>query len=345
MNKKKAKKVAVGMSGGIDSSVALLLLKKQGYNPVGVSFKINEEKNQFENAKRICDKYNVPHHIIDYREEFQEIVVNYFKKELEKNKTPNPCLFCNKEFKFEKLVQFADENDFFYISTGHYARVKHNSKKDRYQLLKGKDKKKDQSYFLSLLGTDVLERLILPLGEFTKEEVKKIAKKEGLDFLLKQRQSQDLCFIGDKEKDDFIDKNIKEKEGPIINQDGEKIGEHNGLSHFTIGQRKGIGLAQGPWFVTGFNKEKNILKVTNNPDSSALFDKKVVAKNVSFSKLPKEVEAKIRYNQTCSKAKVIKQTKNRVEVEFKKAQRAITPGQWLVLYKGEICLGGGEIVK
>ncbi len=340
----KKKKVALGMSGGIDSSVALILLKRNDYEPVGVSFKINEGSD-FSNARKVCEKFNISHCVVDFKKEFKETVVDYFKKELKKNKTPNPCLFCNKEFKLKKLVEFAEKRDIPYISTGHYARVAFNEEKERYELLKGKDEKKDQSYFLSLLSNNILERLILPLGIYTKEKVKEIAKEEELNFLLEQEQSQDLCFVGKESTDEFIEKNINDKPGAIINQEGEKIGEHNGLSHFTIGQRKGIGLAHGPWFVTGFNKSKNILKVTNDPDSDKLFKRLVRAKNNNFSDLPPKVKGKIRYNQKLSPARVIKKTKEIVEVEFEKPQRAVTPGQWLVLYDGEICLGGGEIVK
>jgi len=339
---RKGQQVALGMSGGIDSSIALFLLKKNGFYPVGVSFKINED-NDFKSAEKICKKYNIPHYIIDHRKEFKNTVVDYFKKELEKNKTPNPCLFCNKEFKLKKLIEFADKKNTPFISTGHYARVKFNKKKKKYQLLQGKDKKKDQSYFLALLGNTILERLVLPLGNLTKEKVKEIAQKEELYFLLDKKQSQDLCFIEGKSKEKFIKENINNKSGSIVNQRGKKIGEHSGLSHFTIGQRKGIGLANGPWFVTGFNKEKNILKVTNDSDSFELFSKKVKAKNYFFSDLPKKVKGKIRYNQNLEKAKVIKKNSKIIEVEFKNSQRATTPGQWLVLYKGETCLGGGEI--
>lgn len=383
--------VILGMSGGIDSSVALFLLKKQGFRVIGLSLKFgfwentkNELKENIccsnksiERARRICQKYDVPHFTIDYSQEFQKKVINYFIKDLRHNRTPNPCLFCNRDVKISALLAFAKEKKAQYIATGHYAKIKKTSK--GYQLLKAKDKRKDQSYFLSLLSQAQVSKLILPLGDYLKKDVYAIAKKEGIEVAPKE--SQDLCFVGDKSMPDFLKEEVGLKPGKILDTQGNVLGEHQGLHFYTRGQRKGIKLPNGPFWVIDFDKKNNSLIVTNDSESLKLFNREVVLSNVNFvsGNAPKkalEVEAKVRYRQPLAKA-ILKSgnisrlsrdslsrgltsgngsenatkakltfgspTSESWRLVFDEPQKAVTPGQIAVFYRGEICLGGGII--
>jgi len=340
------KKVIVGLSNGVDSSVSLLLLKKQGYEPIGVSFKYSNEN--FSIAKKVCKKLDVPYRIIDCRFDFKKKVIGYFLKTLKEKKTPSPCLICNKLVKFNKLIEFANKKKADYIATGHYARIKENKKTNKYELLQATDKKKDQSYFLCFLNQKELSRIIFPLGEYTKEEVYKIAKKEGFKFFDKIKQSQDLCFLAQDSILNYLEKKIGFEPGDIVNQNGNVLGKHKGLHFYTIGQRKGIGLTGGPWWVKGFNKKKNYLIITNKENDSDLFKKEIILidfnliSNQIFKKTIK-VKAKTRYNQGLSSAKISLLNNKKLKLVFDKSQKAITPGQWAVFYQGNICLGGGII--
>lgn len=327
MKKSNNRQVIVGLSGGVDSGVALLLLKKQGYQPIGLTL----EYGDFEKAKKICQKLKVPHYFIDCRKEFNKKVIGYFSKISKQDKTPNPCIVCNYSIKFKILFDFAREKGAQYVATGHYARIKDG------QLLRAKDKKKDQTYFLCLLKQKQLKKILFPLGDYTKKEVYQIAKQEKLDFVIRQKQSQDLCFTPPK---------IISKPGQIIDQKGNVLGEHQGLYKYTIGQRKGIRLSNGPWWVTDFIKKKNQLIVTNKENDPNLFKKIVSLTGINFisGRLPQkpiEVKAKTRYNQPLAWAKL---HLNSSRLIFSKPQKAITPGQWAVFYQGEVCLGGGMIV-
>ena len=283
-------KVVVGLSGGVDSSVSLLLLKKQGYQPIGVSLKyavwqskknvlkenICCSKKSFAIARKICQKLKVPYYIVDCRLDFEEKVMGYFLDVLKNKRTPNPCLVCNRLVKFNKLFEFAKEKGAEYVATGHYARVKNN------QLLKAKDKKKDQSYFLCLLNQNQLSKIIFPLGNLTKKKVYQVAKKGGFDFFTKIKQSQDLCFVSQQSIPFYLEEKIGFQSGEIIDTKGRALGQHQGLHFYTIGQRKGIKLSDGPWWVVGFSQKKNQLIVTNREDDSALFSREVIISDYHF---------------------------------------------------------------
>ncbi len=327
MKKNSNSRVVVGLSGGIDSSVSLLLLKKQGYQPIGLSLRYGN----FKTARKICQKLEVPYHIIDIRLEFKKKVIEYFLKLSKQGKTPNPCIICNHLVKFKALFDFAKKQGAQYVSTGHYARVKNN------QLLRAKDKQKDQSYFLCLLNQEQLSKIIFPLGNYTKKQVYQIAKKEGFDFLIKRKQSQDLCFIPPK---------ILSPPGQIVDQKGNVLGQHQGLHFYTIGQRKKIRLSDGPWWVVGFSQEKNQLIVTNKENDPALYRQAAILTDVHFisgqpSQKSIKVKAKTRFNQPLAWAKLYPDSSKLV---FDKPQKAVTPGQWAVFYQGQVCLGGGIIV-
>ncbi|MEA2113592.1 MAG: tRNA 2-thiouridine(34) synthase MnmA [Patescibacteria group bacterium] len=353
----------VGLSGGVDSSVALFLLKKQGFNPVGVSFKypVWEDKQNplkentccsksgFALAKKVCQKLKVPYYIIDARLNFEKKVISYFLSELKNKRTPSPCLICNRFVKFQGLFDFARKKGIKYIATGHYARIRKNKKTAKYELLKGADKTKDQSYFLSLLGQKQLGNIIFPLGEYAKKEVEQIAKKEGLDFFSKIKQSQDLCFVSQKALPFYMEEKIGVQEGDIVDEKRNILGRHRGLFYYTIGQRKRINIPNGPWWVADLNKKENRLIITNEENDPALFRRTVILDKCYFisgakPKKTTEVMVKIRFNQKVSRAKLVV-GKNKVKLIFKKPQRAVTPGQFAVFYQGDICLGNGVICQ
>jgi len=361
------KTVVLGMSGGVDSSVALYLLKEQGFNVVGVSLKFgfwkNKENELKENvccskesinrAKKVCDKYGVPHFVVDTSKEFKKAVIDYFLKTLKENRTPSPCLFCNRDAKIAGLLKFAKSKKADFVATGHYAKIKKNGE---IKLLKAKDKQKDQTYFLALLKQEQLAKLIFPLGDYTKAEVYEIAKKQGIEHFPKE--SQDLCFVSGKSMPKFLEKEVGINPGKIIDIKGKVLGNHKGLHFYTIGQRKGIKLPGGPFWVNGFNGN-DVLVSKNEKD---LFKKQVLLSDLNFLiKKPKksiQIEAKIRYRQELSKA-VLQRTRGsstggsptsprwatspRWELVFNELQRAVTPGQIAVFYKGNVCLGGGVI--
>jgi len=379
--KKKKQKVIVGLSGGVDSSVALLLLKKGGYEPIGVSLRYSvwgDKKNILrENiccskeslriAKGICQKLRVPYHIIDAKINFKERVIGYYLSILKEGRTPNPCLVCNRFVKFQELLNFAQERGIKWIATGHYARIRKNPQTGLYELLKGKDPDKDQSYFLCLLTQKQLSRIIFPLGEYTKKKVYQIAFQEGFDFFRKRKQSQDLCFVARQSAPYFLRKELGLQPGEIVDKQGRILGRHQGLYFYTIGQRRGIGLSGGPWWVIDKDREKNQLVVTNQENDPLLFRKEVILSKVHFvsGKFPSKriikVEAKTRFTQPLASGKLaLSLAKNNgknqkkspsskpeedllVKLIFDKPQKAVTSGQWAVFYQKDVCLGGGEI--
>ena len=354
------KTVVLGMSGGVDSSVALFLLKEQGFKVLGVSLKFafwENSKNRLngntrcseesiERAKRVCKKYGISHFTVDASNEFKRVVINYFLETLKKNETPSPCVFCNRDVKLAVLLNFAREKGIDYIATGHYAQIQEINSK--FQLLRAKDKEKDQTYFLALLNQKHLSKLILPLGNYFKEEVYQIAKKEGIEIAPKE--SQDLCFMDNKSMPDFLEKEIGNKPGKIYDVKGNFLGNHQGLHFYTRGQRKGIKLPGGPFWVIDFDKKSNNLIVTNDSKDLKLFNKEIILSNVNFisGEKPDEslkVEAKVRYRQSLAKAELIcgSRISESWRLVFEEPQKAVTPGQIAVFYKGDICLGGGII--
>lgn len=361
---KDKQKVVVGLSGGVDSSVSLILLKKQGYQPIGVSLKYARWENQknllkdnvccskesFAIARKICQQLKVPYYIIDSRLDFKEKVMGYFLSLLKNKKTPNPCVVCNRLVKFDKLFEFVQKKGADFVATGHYARVRKNPRTGKYELLKAKDPKKDQSYFLCLLTQKQLAKIIFPLGDLTKEQVYQIAKKQGFDFFEKTKQSQDLCFVAQQSIPAYLEKEIGFEPGELIDKKGNVLGKHQGLHFYTIGQRKGINLAQGPWWVIGFDFKKNQLFVTNQENDPALFRRTAIVTNYHFIsgqsiKQAIKVQAKVRFSQPAASAKILPLKGNMLKLVFNQPQKAITPGQWAVFYKGDVCLGGGMITK
>ena len=354
------KQILVGMSGGVDSSMALLLLKKQGWQPIGVSLKyaVWKDKNNllrenvccsaesFKIAKKICEKLGVPHYISDVSKEFKKEVIDYFLKELKNNRTPNPCIICNRYLKFKKLFEWAKKHNIKYVATGHYAGIKKNLKTGKYQLLKVKDK--DQTYSLCLLPQRWLRYIVFPLENYTKKEVYRIAKKHGFEFFLKTKQSQDFCFVANKSIHCFLEKEIGIKQGLIKDTENNILGKHQGLYFYTIGQRKGIKLPNGPYFVSKLDVSKNVLIVTKK--KKELYQKEIFLSSCHFvsgvfplNKI--RVKAKIRYQQALVSAVLFPLSKNRAKLIFDKPQRAVTPGQFAVFYQKNVCLGGGRIDK
>ena len=343
----KNKRVLLGMSGGVDSSVSAILLREQGYEVVGVTMLLFDDA--VEDAKKVCETLNIEHHVIDCREEFEKYVISNFIKQYNLAKTPNPCIECNRFLKFGKLFELAKELNCYYIATGHYAKVEYSNKYNRYVLKKSDSIKKDQSYVLYSLDKNVLPHILFPLCNYqNKEEIRDIAKKHGLNVASKS-DSQDICFIKDNDYVKFLTSYGKVKliPGNIILKDGIKLGVHNGVIKYTIGQRRGLKIAyKEPLYVTKLNKETNEVIVGSEKE---IFANELIAEDVNFLtfeklELPMNVTAKIRYSAKEAKAKIIPLDDDIVKVIFEENQRAITPGQSVVFYDNDIVIGGGKIV-
>lgn len=354
------KQIVVGVSGGVDSSMALVLLKEQGWQPIGVSLKYAvwaDKENllreniccsteSFKIAKNVCRKLKVPHYIFDVAKEFKKEVIDYFLKELKDNKTPNPCIICNRYLKFKNLFKWAEKHNIKYVATGHYARIRKNPQTKKYELLRAKDKEKDQTYSLCFLSQKWLEQIVFPLGDHTKPEIYKMAEQKGFKVFLKRKQSQDFCFVAGKSMECFLKKEIGKKQGLIKDIKGNILGKHQGLHFYTIGQRKGINLSGGPYFVIDMDVLNNVLIVAKNEDK--LYTKEALLFPCNFISgiFPKDriqVQAKIRYRQELAKASLSPVSKNKIRLVFDKPQKAITPGQFAVFCQKDVCLGGGRI--
>ncbi|MDD4815601.1 MAG: tRNA 2-thiouridine(34) synthase MnmA [Clostridia bacterium] len=348
--------VVVGMSGGVDSSVSAYLLKKQGYNVIGL-FMVNWEEegcctaeNDYEDVKRVCNKIGIPYFSVNYSKQYYDKVFKYFLEQYKKGNTPNPDVLCNKEVKFGPFLEQAKKLGADYIATGHYAKkIVENGK---YLLAKAKDLNKDQSYFLNQLSQKQLEKVLFPLCEIEKPEVRKIAEEIGLSTA-KKKDSTGICFIGERNFKKFLKTFLPAKKGEIVTQNGERVGTHDGLMFYTLGQRRGLnigGKSGGSgerWFVLTKDLKNNQLIVSQGEDD-ALFSKSLVCKQFNWiPSQPTQYEfdcfAKFRYRQPDQAVKVLIK-ENKIEIVFKQRQRAVTPGQYAVLYdKNGICLGGGEI--
>ena len=357
------------MSGGVDSSVAAALLKERGFDVAGVFMKFwtapiatGENKccsiEAYHDALAVADKLGIKLYTFNFEKEFKKKVVDYFVKSLKAGDTPNPCVVCNREIKFglllEKILKLGGD----YVATGHYARLRrefsisnsrfsNKSKIPVYKLLKANDKQKDQSYFLWAIKQKQLAKFLFPIGDYKKEEVRKIAKDFGLPVFQK-RDSEDLCFVGDH-LGGFISHYIKPREGDIVDINGKKIGAHNGLAFYTIGQRKGLNIPDGPWYVYKKDMAKNQLIVVNEKNKNLLLSGRVSVEDVSWiagvpPKFPFEATVKIRYQHNGAKAMIIKNG-NHYIIEFNKPQLAATLGQSAVFYKYNELLGGGVISK
>jgi tRNA-specific 2-thiouridylase len=360
MNFKKTKKVIVAMSGGLDSSVAAALLKRAGFDVVGVFMKFWSPTTsggglaKVENrccsseserrARKVAKILKIPFYVFNFEKEFKKRIVDYFLKEHKKGKTPNPCVICNKEIKFGLLLEKALALDADFVATGHYGRLRRADR--NFKLLRAQDKEKDQSYFLWQLNQKQLKRILFPIGDYTRNEVEKLARKFKLP-VLSARKSQEICFVLD-DINDFLKKYLKEKTGKIITKEGKVIGKHEGLWFYTIGQRKGIKLPGGPYYVIAKDFKKNLLIVSKNEKDLA--KKELITRNVNWISgkalaLPLRVKAKIRYRTKAVPATLYKLGTKNYKLIFKKSQRAVTPGQSVVFYKGDELLGGGIIDK
>ena len=353
------------MSGGVDSSVAAALLKKKGFEVTGLYLRLFNDGKKEKQIKKIAKIINIPLVIRDVRQEFKKKVINYFLKEYQEGRTPNPCIVCNKEIKFRFLFDELNKLKADYVATGHYARLRREfpisnfqfpnkskitNSKFLYKLLEAKDKTKDQSYFLYTLNQKQLARIIFPLGEYKKEEVKKMAKKLKLP-IEEGEESQNACFIPEKYPDLFLKRNLKLKAGNIVDLQGSVIGCHQGLPLYTLGQRRGMNIGgNGPYFMVGKNFRKNQLIVASGKKIPELFQSSANLDNVNWvgikPKFPASILSQTRYHNPKVDAIIKAKGSSGYEIKFKKPQRAVTPGQSAVFYtkKGEV-LGGGVIIQ
>lgn len=348
-------RVVVGMSGGVDSSVAALVLKEAGYEVIGIFMKNWDERDEsglctadedYDDVRRVCDQIGIPYYTVNFEQEYWDRVFVYFLEEYKRGRTPNPDILCNKEIKFKAFLEKALDLEADYLATGHYAQI--GRENGWYTLLRGVDANKDQSYFLYTLGQKQLARTLFPIGHMTKEEVREKARQAGLHTAHK-RDSTGICFIGEKNFKEFLSRYLPAQPGEIRNVDGELKGYHDGLMYHTLGQRKGLGIggAGEPWFVVGKDLTTNTLVVAQGRDHPALYSGALRAVDLSWVRGEPPGErftctAKFRYRQADQEV-TVHITGDGAHVEFHRRQRAITPGQAVVFYQGPICLGGGTI--
>lgn len=349
-------RVVVGMSGGVDSSVAALLLKQQGYDVIGIFMKNWDDTDEngvctatedYEDVVRVCNQIGIPYYAVNFEKQYWEKVFTYFLDEYKAGRTPNPDVMCNKEIKFKAFLEHAMALGADYLATGHYARVAYRD--GEYQLLRGLDANKDQTYFLNQLGQAQLSKVLFPIGELQKAQVREIAKEAGLATAGK-KDSTGICFIGERNFKQFLSNYLPAQPGQMQTLDGEVKGTHDGLMYYTIGQRHGLGIggSREPWFVVGKNLKDNILYVAQGFDNELLYSDAIIATNVNWvsDRKPNEpiaCTAKFRYRQPDVPVTVEMIDETTARVSFEQRVRAVTPGQAVVFYNGEQCLGGGTI--
>ena len=355
------KKALVAMSGGVDSSVAAYLTKEMGFEATGITLKlfdnedIGEKKEKaccslddIEDARNVCYNIGIPYYVYNFKDSFKENVISRFINAYENGTTPNPCIDCNRYIKFEKLVQRAEELEFDYVVTGHYAIIEYNKETGRYLLKKSTDITKDQSYVLYSLTQKQLSKTLFPLGDMTKENVRKLAEELNL-INANKHDSQDICFVPDGDYAKFIEQYTGKTypNGDFVDEDGNVLGEHKGIIRYTVGQRKGLGLAlPRPMYVKEKDLKNNKVVLCEN---DRLFSKELYATNInliSYEKItePLRIKARVRYNQAEQDATVEQIDENTIHVVFDEPQRAISKGQAVVLYDGDYVVGGGTII-
>ncbi len=356
------KKVVIGMSGGVDSSVAAYLLKKQGYDVIGATMQIWQDEDietkednggccglsAVDDARRVANDLDIPYYVMNFKKEFKEKVMDYFVDEYIQGRTPNPCIACNRYVKWESLLNRSLEIGADYIATGHYAQIE-QLPNGRYALKKSATAAKDQTYALYNLTQYQLSHTLMPVGQYTKDEIRQIAEEIELKVANKP-DSQEICFIPDNNYAKFIDENteVHLPEGDFVDLEGNVIGRHKGITHYTVGQRKGLNLSMGhPVFVTEIRTISNEVVIGNAED---VFASKLIANNINYMSIADlegkmQVTAKIRYSHQGDLCTIEKIDDGCILCTFKEPQRAITPGQAVVFYEGEYVVGGGTIVK
>ena len=354
------KKVVVGMSGGVDSSVAAWLLKNQGYDVIGVTMQIWQDEEEaameehggccglsaVDDARRVAAALDIPYYVMNFKKEFKENVIDYFIDDYLHGRTPNPCIACNRYVKWESLLKRSLDIGAEYIATGHYARVEKLSN-GRYAIRNSATAAKDQTYALYNLTQDQLSKTLMPVGEYTKDQIRAMADEIGL-LVAHKPDSQDICFVTSGSYTDFIRQYTGKEypEGDFVDRKGNVLGRHKGIINYTIGQRKGLGLALAkPMYVYGIDKEKNQVILTDEAD---LFSSELIADDLNLISVPKiegkmRVKAKVRYRHTEQPATVEQLDEKRIHVIFDEPQRAITKGQAVVLYDGDVVVGGATI--
>jgi len=351
-------RVVVGMSGGVDSSVTAWLLKQQGYDVIGVFMKNWDDTDEFghctaeddfADVRRVCDKIGIPYYTVNFEKEYYDKVFSYFLDEYRKGRTPNPDVLCNREIKFKEFLDAAVDLGADYIATGHYARVEEVD--GEFRLLRGVDNNKDQTYFLNQLNQHQLSKAMFPIGHLPKPEVRKIAEEADL-ATAKKKDSTGICFIGERNFREFLSQYLPAQPGEMQTLDGEVKGRHEGLMYYTLGQRHGLGIGGSgsgePWFVIDKDVERNILYVGQGENNPALYSEGLFATDihwVSDREKPQSFRcmAKFRYRQPDQGVTVHLREGKTAEIVFDQPQKAITPGQAVVFYDGDACLGGGTI--
>ncbi len=349
-------RVVIGMSGGVDSSVAAYLLKQQGYDVIGIFMKNWDDTDEFgvctatedyNDVIRVCNQIGIPYYAVNFEKQYWDKVFQYFLDEYKAGRTPNPDVMCNKEIKFKAFLEHALDLGADYLATGHYAQVEYRD--GEYKMLRGLDENKDQTYFLNQLTQEQLSKVMFPIGNMEKKRVREIAHEAGLATASK-KDSTGICFIGERNFKEFLSGYLPAQPGNMLTLDGEVKGKHDGLMYYTIGQRHGLGIGGSgdPWFVIGKDLEKNVLYVGQGFDNELLFSDRITATNISWVSDVKPTDdikctAKFRYRQQDNGVTVRKLDDDKVEVIFDEPIRAITPGQAVVFYNGDECLGGATI--